>query len=251
MTVTSTAAGWIRGVGRRSAPRKAWPRSRRKTVRSQLVSPTAGSCANVQQGRGLILLVCCCLWVMLALAGPAHSEAAARESTPNQVASEQGLTIADLEGAKIRIKLVNEQLIQREGRQFPVTNEFDYNITVEPGAKIGWSFQPTSHTPRGTRVGQKISTSSTLDHPWDTPNGEANWQFTEGALVFVRSFKNGGAFRLSIAFKQDGPNLTCSASNVFAHERGKNSLTMNSAIDGAPITIISWKTVSSSCDVTR
>jgi hypothetical protein len=141
--------------------------------------------------------------------------------------------------------------VQREGRQFPVTNEFDYNITVEPGAKIGWSFQPTSHTPRGTRVGQKISTSSTLDHPWDTPNGEANWQFTEGALVFVRSFKNGGAFRLSIAFKQDGPNLTCSASNVFAHERGKNSLTMNSAIDGAPITIISWKTVSSSCDVTR
>jgi hypothetical protein len=81
--------------------------------------------------------------------------------------------------------------------------------------------------------------------------GEASWQFTEGALIFVRSFKNGGAYRMSIAFKQDGPNLICSASNVFARERGKNSITMNSAIDGASITIFSWKTVSSSCEVTR
>jgi hypothetical protein len=207
----------------------------------------------VQQGRVLILLVCGCLLVMLALVGPAHNEAAARDSTPNQMASEQGLTIADLEGAKIRIKLVNELLIQREGvgPQFQVTSESDWNITVEPEAKIDWSFQPTSHNPRGTKVGQKISTSASLDHPWYTPNGEASWQFTEGALVFVRSFKDGGAYRMSIAFKQDGPNLTCSASNVFAHERGKNSVTMNSAIDGAPITIFRWKTISSSCKVTR
>jgi hypothetical protein len=211
-------------------------------------------CANaLQQGRGLILPVCSSLGAMLALAGPAHSEGAAGESTPNQLAPGPALTIADLEGAKIRIKLVNEQLIQREGvgPQFPVTGESDWNITVEPGAKIGWSFQPTAHTPRGTRVGQKIATTATLDTPWNTPNGEATWQFTEGTLLFVRSFKNGGAYRMSIAFKQDGQNLTCSATNVFARERGKNSLTTNSAIDGAPITIFSWKTVSSSCDVTR
>ena len=67
----------------------------------------------------------------------------------------------------------------------------------------------------------------------------------------MRSFKNGGAYRMSIAFRRNGPNLTCSATNVFARERGKNSMTMNSAIDGAPITVFSWKTVSSSCDVTR
>jgi len=45
--------------------------------------------------------------------------------------------------------------------------------------------------------------------------------------------------------------MTCSANNVLARERGKDSLMMNSLIDGAPVTIFSWKTVSSSCDVTR
>jgi hypothetical protein len=221
-------------------------------VRSQLVSLKARLGANaVQQGSGPILLASSCVGVVLALASPAHSEGAAGESASNQLAPEQSLTITDLEGLTIQIKLVNEMLVQRGGPQFPVTSESDWKITVESGAKIGWSFQPTSHNPRGTQVGQKIATTATLDQSWYTPNGEAIWQFAEGTLLFVRSFKNGGAYRMSIAFRRNGPSLTCSATNVFARERGKNSLTMNSAIDGAPITVFSWKTVSSSCDATR
>jgi hypothetical protein len=143
-------------------------------------------------------------------------------------------------------------LVQREGGpKFPVTSQADWNVTVESEAKIGWSFQPTVHSPRGDQVGQKIASTATLDKPWYTPNGEAIWQYTEGTLIFVRSFKNGGAMRMSIGFKQDGPNLTCVASLVFARERDKNSLTMNSAIDGVPFTAFSWKPVSSSCDVRR
>jgi hypothetical protein len=67
----------------------------------------------------------------------------------------------------------------------------------------------------------------------------------------VRSDKGGGATRMSITFKQDGSNMTCRADNVLAREQGKDSLAMNPLIDGAPVTIFSWKTVSSSCDVTR
>jgi hypothetical protein len=200
---------------------------------------------------GLILPVCGCLVAMLAPAVPAHSEGAAREKVPNQVTPGQGLTIADLEEAKIHVKLVTEMLAQREGGpQGPVTTEADWNIVVDPGAKVSWTYQPTSHTRRGIRVGQKIATTSTLDEPWHTPNGEAIWQFTDGNLIFVRSYK-GGAVRIIISFKQDGPNLTCSASSVFARERGKNGLIMNSPIDGAPVTIFSWKPGSSTCEVTR
>jgi hypothetical protein len=189
---------------------------------------------------------------MLALAGPAHSEAATGENTPNQLAPGQGLTFSDLEGAKIQIKLATEMLVQREGGpKFPVTSQADWNVTVESEAKIGWSFQPTVHSPRGDQVGQKIASTATLDKPWYTPNGEAIWQYTEATLIFVRSFMNGGAMRMSIGFKQDGPNLTCVASLVFARERDKNSLPMNSAIDGVPFTAFSWKPVSSSCDVRR
>jgi hypothetical protein len=250
VTFTSTAAGSTCRIGRRSALRRAWLPSRRMTVLSQPVAPTAGLCVFVQQGCGLILLGC--LWVMVALGGPARSEAAAPESTPNQLSPAKGLTMSDLEGAKIKVKLVTDMLVQREGGpQGPVTQDADWSITVEPGAKIGWSFQPTVHTRLGDRIGQKITTTATLDEPWYTPNGQAIWQFSESTLIFVRSFKNGGATRVSIAFKQDGPNLRCSASQVFARERGKNTLTMNSAIDGAPVTIFSWKAVSSTCDVTR
>jgi hypothetical protein len=200
---------------------------------------------------GLILPICGCLVAMLTPAVPAHSEGAARENVPNQVAPGQGLTIADLEGAKIRVKLITQMLAQREGGpQGPVTTEADWNIVVDPGAKVSWTYQPTSHTRRGTQVGQKIASTATLDEPWHTQNGEAIWQFNDGNLIFVRSYK-GGAVRTIIAFKQDGPSLTCSAGSAFARERGKNGLIMNSPIDGAPVTIFSWKPASSSCEVTR
>ena len=129
------------------------------------------------------------------------------QRTPNQLPSAQALTITNLEGVKIQIKLVTEMLVQREGFQGPATQDTDWSITIGPEEKIDWSFQPTSHTRIGDRAGQKITTTATLDKSWYTPNGEANWQFADGTLVFVRSFKNGGAYRMSIAFKQDGQNL--------------------------------------------
>jgi hypothetical protein len=188
---------------------------------------------------------------MLALAVLACSETAARDDVPDQPASGQGLTIGDLEGAKIHTKLITEMLTQREGGgQGPTTMEAEWNIGIEPGAKISWSYLPTSHTPRGTRTGQKIASTAKLDEPWYTPNGEAIWQFNDSKLTFVRSYK-GGAVRVIIAFKKDGPNLNCAATSALAHEAGKSSLVMNSPIDGAPVTILSWKPGSSSCRVTR
>ena len=139
-------------------------------------------------------------------------------------------------------------LVQREGFQGPATQDTDWSITIGPEGKIDWSFQPTTHSRFGDRAGQKFTTAATLDKSWYTPNGEAIWQFADGTLVFVRSYKNAGAYRMSIALKQDGQNLACSVASTFARERGKDNITMNSAIDGAPVTIFSWKTLSSTCD---
>jgi len=148
--------------------------------------------------------------------------------------------------------MITQTVTQRgNGPRFPQTGESDWNITVEPGPTISWVFQMTSHTPRGTVVGQKFSHSAPLNQPFNTPDGEASWQYTEGTLIFVRSYENGGATRTSIVFNQNGQKLTCSASLLLAHEKGKNTMTMKSIIDGTPITIFSWKPVSSSCDITR
>jgi hypothetical protein len=181
VAANSTVVRWMRGIRHRSGPLSVWRRCCRKTVRSQPVAFTSAPTANAyQQKCGLILPLCICLGVMLALAGPAHSEAATGENTPNQLAPGQGLAFSDLEGAKIQIKLATEMLVQRDGGpKVPITSHADWNVTVESEAKIGWSFQPTVHSPRGDQVGQKIASTATLDKPWNTPNGEAIWQYTE------------------------------------------------------------------------
>jgi hypothetical protein len=56
-------------------------------------------------------------------------------------------------------------------------------------------------------IAQARNSPTTLDKILHTPNGEAISQFTDGTLVFVRSYKNAGAYRMSIALKQDGHNF--------------------------------------------
>jgi len=187
---------------------------------------------------------------MVVLVASTCSEGGAQEGVTAPKSSLQAVILTDLEGAKIKVKLVTEMLAQREGRQGPVTQEADWQIYVEPEGKISFSFRPTSHTSRGTRAGQIRATTAKLDEPWHTDNGEAVWHFKDGELTFVRSFK-GGATRTIISLKQDGPNLTCTATSAYARERGKGDLVLNSPIDGVPVTILSWKQVSSSCQVTR
>lgn len=220
-------------------------------VRSQSIcSALHLGATGSRQGRGFILSICSCLWAAFALAGPACSEDA-RGNPPNQQPPAQALTFAKLEGVKITIKLVTEMLVQREGFQGPATQDTDWSITIGPEGKIDWTFQPTAHSRVGDRVGQKFATTATLDKSWHTPNGEAIWQFIDGTLVFVRSYKNAGAYRMSIAFKQDVQNLACSVESTFARDRGKDNITLNSAFDGAMVTIFSWKTLTSTCDVAR
>jgi hypothetical protein len=184
---------------------------------------------------------------MVVFVAPASGEPGA--GPPDQ-GSRRALSLQQLEGATIHATLVTEMLAQQEGGpQGPATMQDDWNITVEPGGKISWSYRATTSTQRGTQRGEKIANTSALDEAWQTANGAAIWQFSDAELSFVRSYR-GGAMRLTVAFRQDGPNLTCTASNVFARERDNNGLILNSPIDSTPVTIFSWKQVSSICDLT-
>jgi hypothetical protein len=194
--------------------------------------------------------ICSSLLAMGMLVGSAYGQGGDQANVTPPMPSNQAVTVADLEGAKIHAKLVTEMLVQRQGRQFPVTQDADWQINVQPEQRIDFTFRATAHTPRGTRVSPVRGRTAKLDEPWSTDNGEAVWQFKDGDLTFVRSYQGGGATRSVISLKRDGQNLTCTTTLVYARERGKNGLLLNSAIDGAPVTILSWKPLSSTCDVT-
>jgi len=190
--------------------------------------------------------ICCSLVAMGMLVGSAYGHEQA--NVASAVPSSQAVALTDLEGTKIHTKLVTEMLAQRQGREGPVTQEVSWDINVLPEQRISFSFRATGHTQRGTRASPARGTTVKLDQPWSTDNGEAVWQFKDGDLTFVRSYK-GGAVRTIVSVKRNGQNLTCAASTVFARERDKNGLVLNSPIDGAPVTILSWKPLSSACDV--
>jgi len=193
--------------------------------------------------------ICGPIVVLVMLVTSARGQGGAAADTPPAAPTSQVVALTDLEGAKIHAKLVTDMLAKRQGRQGPATQEGDWQIYLESDGRINFSYRPTTRTPRGTRTAPVLARSVKLDEPWPTQNGDAVWQFKDGDLTFVRSYE-GGAVRIIISLKRDGQNLTCTASSVYAHEQGK-SLVLNSPIDGVPVTILSWKPVSSTCEITR
>ena len=167
-----------------------------------------------------------CSWMlgMVMFVAPASGKPGAGVPDPG---SRPALSLRQLEGANIHATLVTEMLAQQgSGPQGPATTEDDWNVTVEAGGKISWNYGPTIRTRRSAQKGTKIASTSDLDQASHAANGDAMWQFSDGALTFLRSYRD-GAIRLTIAFRQDGPNLTCTASNVFARERDKNGLILS------------------------
>ena len=182
----------------------------------------------------------------LMFVAPALGEAARRPGPDG------ALPLSQLEGVNIHATLVTKCSQTKQATGSEGLSNHGGSIGTLPfrtGGKISWNYQPVIRTGRGDQKGATIAGTSGLDEAWRTENGDAMWQFRDGELIFVRSYR-GGAMRLIIAVKQDGPNLGCVATNVFAREGDKRDLIINSPIDGTPIAILSWKQVSSNCEVT-
>ena len=192
--------------------------------------------------------ICSSILTMAVFAGSAFGQAGEQADVTAPTKSSQTVTLTEIAGAKIHTKLVTEMMVRRQGRQFPASQEVERQIYMELDGRITSSSRVTAHSPRGTRTTPVRATTVKLDEPWFTENGEAVWQFKDGDLTFVRSYE-GGALRTIISFKRDGQNLTCGVGTVYARERGKNSIVLNSPIDGVPVTILSSKQVSSACNV--
>jgi hypothetical protein len=170
---------------------------------------------------------------------------------PSERASTQDLTLDDLHGIEVNMKIVRQQIQRRDGPEYPVKIDIDWTIIIQPEGMIRQTIVSIAHTPRGTQKPITLATSFVLDKPQQVGSfgdGHGVWQFKEGTLTFVRTFPV-GAYRNNIAFTRDADGLKCVSTEAFARENGK--ITLNSMVDGARINIISSKQISSRCSVKR
>jgi hypothetical protein len=193
------------------------------------------------------------MFTLMVILASAWSQAGAEQAATEQASPGQALTLAELEGAEIQVKIVRHQMVRREGREFPVTVHNDWKLILRPGGMIEQTHDSTAHTPRGPRRAETLTGSFLVDHVRDVQSaggGRAVWQFNEGTLTFLRTFKS-GALKTTVALARGAEGLTCTANETFAREKGSGRIELKSRVDDAPITILSWKPVSSDCRVTK
>jgi hypothetical protein len=177
-----------------------------------------------------------CLILGLVVAGvPAHGQ--------------DPLKFSDLEGLEVAARIVHDQTVRREGRQGTARLERDLKVVIGSGESLHVTLKTVVQSPLGRRQGAPLSGPFTLNEATERSSfggGRGIWSYADGALTFVRTFK-GGAFRSTIAFVRSGEGFSCTITEGFARERGTGPISLNSPIDGTPITILSTKQTSSQC----
>jgi len=183
----------------------------------------------------------------------ARSETAAQTAAPAEVTPAQPVTLADLEGAKIEIGVLRQQVVRREGRQFPVTIQANWTLLIDHDGVIDQTFTSTAHGPRGPRQAKPRHGSFVLDQVRELGSlggGQGMWRLQDGTLTFVRTLKD-GAYRNTITLARGSNGITCTANEAFAREKGTGPIAFNSSFDDRPTVLVSAKQVSSTCRISR
>jgi len=175
------------------------------------------------------------------------------QTAATSVQPSDSVRFAELAGSVIEASIVRDQIVRREGRTFPVRVQNNIKLDIGPDDGIEQSTTVTSETRRGRRAGQTVTGAFKLGELrllGAVGGGDAVFTFEDSVLTFIRTFKE-GAIKRAFAFSRSPGALTCTASENFAREGGVGGLAMNSAIDGVPVVVISYKEVSSTCRVVK
>ena len=160
--------------------------------------------------------------------------------------------LSELQGRMVHGKIVTERVMRKGGRQFPVKTKMDWKLKVQESDAVWQEVRQTVTNPRGTRETDPLTRTFPLGKPVTVGSrggGEAMYSFSDGTLTFVRTFKK-GAFRMSTEFARGGDGkLTCVMTGSHAREEGTGAVELVNPFDGQPMSIVSYKQVSSSCEI--
>jgi hypothetical protein len=169
------------------------------------------------------------------------------------VAGDQAVTFPDLDGGVIVLRVLRQQRIVRQGREFSHQFQSDWKIEIGPEDRILLTFTPTAYTPQGTRTGKSNYGYFKLDQSRQVTTsggGEGIWQFDQGKLTFFRTFRGGG-LKLVVSLSGGTNGLACTVAETFMREEGVRGIVLESAIDGVPATVLSAKQISGDCRFTK
>jgi hypothetical protein len=165
----------------------------------------------------------------------------------------QGVTFADLDGLVIEADIVRDQVVRREGWEFLTENTVRWKVVIGPGDAIENTVSQTSQTARGDHKSRPMTNSYILGTARELKTqggGTGAWEFADGTLSFMRTFRQ-GAYRASFAFSRGAGGLTCTVTDSFGREGGRGAIVMESVIDGSEVTIIRSKLLSTNCRVVK
>ncbi len=166
----------------------------------------------------------------------------------------QAVTPADLEGYVVEARVVMDQQLRREGREFPAKLNQQLRVKFYSDNTIEFELSSVSQGPRGprqvpTRKGR--TTLGNIVEARDLDGGQALWSFENGALTSLRIFGNAGGYKRTVRFARDGNGMTCTVNGTYVREEGVGRVATRSALDNVPITILSSKQSSSACKVSK
>jgi hypothetical protein len=184
---------------------------------------------------------CCLIFGNIYVAAPAVAET---------------VTLAELQGIRIVFSSVHRERLIRNGEDFYVDLHTSGHVTVGPGETVTSSITSASVRNGRSRPGRTLSGTFILGKPRNSGGGgggDTVWLFSEGNLTRLRVYSDGegGGQKLNVSFRRTPEGLRCSFSMPFARQDGQGSIRKGSAIDGVPITILEWKPISSSCQMTK
>lgn len=155
------------------------------------------------------------------------------------------LTLSDLQGATISFNAVHrERLVNYKYQREEVGDlHTSGKVTIGPGDTI-WE--------RATNTGTRSGTFTFGKPQRNRVGDDVVWLLDANRLIRLRVYSAGtSGQKLTISFTREADGLHCVLPMPFAREIGVGDIQKGAATDNAPIKVLNWNQVSSTCEVAK